>query len=297
MNAYLIREWEDRYEVNDKNGLWKPGQNKRSGPLEYIRMPAHGRSWSTGYRTLLKLAGKDAAAAFGVFTKALELAADNIPEYRGYLVDQKGVPLTADAIADMCGLPESVVSKALNILCDNKLGWLSVSGVPWDSGISAEVRGIPCHSHNHNHSQKHNQNHNHSQDTTSPADSRGELSVSAKSVFNAWNDRVKRDTTGNVRIAEARVLTDSRREHLNARLKEPFFCENWEEAMDRVFASNFCNGLNEKRWVANFDWFIKPNAVVRQMERPKNGGIMAYPDGIHVGDFDGFEDGGKQVAA
>ncbi len=64
----------------------------------------------------------------------------------------------------------------------------------------------------------------------------------------------------------ASVPTDKRRAALKARLREPFFVANWREAMERARRSAFCCGENDRGWVANIDWFLRPDTVVKIME-------------------------------
>jgi len=60
-------------------------------------------------------------------------------------------------------------------------------------------------------------------------------------------------------IGTARPLsmTDSRREHLRARWAEPAFRDGGgRAAMEKIAASSFCRGKNDRGWTATFDWFI-----------------------------------------
>lgn len=36
--------------------------------------------------------------------------------------------------------------------------------------------------------------------------------------------------------------------------------------MLRIQKSSFCQGKNDRGWVASFDWFIRPDTVVKIME-------------------------------
>jgi hypothetical protein len=61
-------------------------------------------------------------------------------------------------------------------------------------------------------------------------------------------------------------ISDKRRQHLNVRLKEEFFANNWKQAITKICQSKFCLGENSRNWVASFDWFISPDAVTKIME-------------------------------
>lgn len=62
------------------------------------------------------------------------------------------------------------------------------------------------------------------------------------------------------------VFGPSRKAHLKARFKEPFFKENWVVAISRVKSSSFCNGGGSTGWKADVDWFLRPDSVPRIME-------------------------------
>lgn len=74
-------------------------------------------------------------------------------------------------------------------------------------------------------------------------------------VWNSFPNLIKIQNVGSSRL-----------KHLQARAKDPFFVQNWEEGIKRVAESDFCTGKNERAWVATFDWFIRPDSLVRIME-------------------------------
>lgn len=67
------------------------------------------------------------------------------------------------------------------------------------------------------------------------------------------------------------IPTDKRRTALRARMKEPFFQANWKEAIRRARNSPFCCGHNKTGWVANIDWFLKPDSAVKLIEGNHDG--------------------------
>ena len=56
---------------------------------------------------------------------------------------------------------------------------------------------------------------------------------------------------------KVRDLTSSRREHLQARIKEKNFTENFDLICQKISSSEFLMGKNERKWKATFDWIIK----------------------------------------
>jgi hypothetical protein len=62
-------------------------------------------------------------------------------------------------------------------------------------------------------------------------------------------------------------LTDVRRKALKARLTDPFFRQHWRDALARLKGSAFCRGETKAgRWIANFDWFLRPGTVPKLIE-------------------------------
>lgn len=108
-------------------------------------------------------------------------------------------------------------------------------------------------------------------------------SVLIKEVFESWNQLGC--------VPKCLLVSDKIRRSLQVRLREPFFAENWKPAMQRVAASNFCQGQNERGWRASLDWFITPDVVRKIMEgkydnrpayqnpkpNPRNAGVIRGP--------------------
>jgi len=144
---YKIKHWDSLYEVSNKSRRWVPGQEKRRGPLEFVRFRCSGSAWSEGYRDFLDVAGNSAASAFGVFAKLLELSACQDAERRGMILDRRGNPADTACIARMCGFREADVVKALEILSDPRVAWVetdnsrSFPDIPGESGKERERTG------------------------------------------------------------------------------------------------------------------------------------------------------------
>lgn len=82
--------------------------------------------------------------------------------------------------------------------------------------------------------------------------------VSANIVVQEWNmcDWVK----------HVRSLGNSRRNKLNQRLKDPFWVANWREALEASQSSPFLTGENDRGWVMDMDFFLRPESVTRILE-------------------------------
>jgi len=80
--------------------------------------------------------GRDAALALGLYTKLLELSADQVADLRGAIRTRQGAPADMDDIAKATGFDLDVVKTGIAILL--QAGWLSdvsVSEIPENSGI------------------------------------------------------------------------------------------------------------------------------------------------------------------
>ncbi len=83
-------------------------------------------------------------------------------------------------------------------------------------------------------------------------------SAAIDAVVTAWNDLGEP-------FPQAR-LTQKRRKTIPARYADKFWREHWQEALERVKASSFCRGDGDKGWIANLDWFLRPDTVTRILE-------------------------------
>lgn len=153
--VYRVVRWRENYEVSEKGRPWRDGDALRRGPLEFIRLKACGRAWPESWRDLLAVAGDDAATCFGVFIKALEIAGGHDADKRGYLLGRGDVPMGAADLAQATGFSEADVSRALEVLCDPRVGWLEC--IPGGSGRFRELPelpGIPAQSINQSNKQE-----------------------------------------------------------------------------------------------------------------------------------------------
>jgi hypothetical protein len=82
---------------------------------------------------------------------------------------------------------------------------------------------------------------------------------SPQAFADAWNE----DTTPP--IARCRELTDKRRKQAVARLRERPIDE-WRHIFQRINASDFCRGQNDRGWIATFDWVLQPDTAAKVLE-------------------------------
>ena len=109
----------------------------------------------------------------------------------------------------------------------------------------------------------HNMSHQNSQ-AEAEAEAEAEESISADaSLAKASNkDQYEaiRIAFDNALLTKSRI-TAKRATQLNARLKDPWWRENWESAIARAAESEFLRGKNAHGWRADFEWFCKPDSA------------------------------------
>ena len=62
------------------------------------------------------------------------------------------------------------------------------------------------------------------------------------------------------------TITESRKKLAHARMKEPFFRENWIAGMEAIRYSPFLTGKNDRGWKADIDWFLRPDSLPKILE-------------------------------
>jgi hypothetical protein len=82
----------------------------------------------------------------------------------------------------------------------------------------------------------------------------------------------------------ARAVSGKRLAALNARAADLFWMENWRVALDRIKASPFCRGENERGWIADVDFFLRPDSVLKAVEGKYDGnGVRRGPEPTKAG--------------
>lgn len=69
-------------------------------------------------------------------------------------------------------------------------------------------------------------------------------------------------------LSKIRSVSSTRKRHLKARWKQlDFNIDTFQEAFEKVEASDFCTGKNDRGWKADFDWLIKnDNNIIKVLE-------------------------------
>jgi uncharacterized protein YdaU (DUF1376 family) len=82
-------------------------------------------------------------------------------------------------------------------------------------------------------------------------------------------------------------MTSKRRRVISVRLKDRWWHDHFAEAIERASQSKFCLGENQRGWVANLDWLIRPDTVTKIMEgsyeTAKKNPYAGFPTGSTAG--------------
>ena len=100
-------------------------------------------------------------------------------------------------------------------------------------------------------------------------------------VYDAWNDAAARSG-----LTAAAKLTPDRRSRIKSRLSDPWWRDHWRAGLAAVEESDFHRGINDRRWRANLDWFLRPNTVAKMVESENNKPMFAGK--VYKGDIDSF---------
>jgi hypothetical protein len=67
------------------------------------------------------------------------------------------------------------------------------------------------------------------------------------------------------KLSEVKKVSPSRLKKIDA-LNQTYLATEFNEACERVAASDFCCGKNDRAWIATFDWMLKPDTVAKVLE-------------------------------
>lgn len=255
MTTYRIRGWDEHYETYESRRL------KRALPWVAMSTKHDGKS----FRRVMRL--DPSGALYGAWCLIVQVAA-KCPK-RGTLADADG-PLSALDIADKTDLSVETAGRALAAFSSEKIHWLEIVDGGESAGIcgqSDESAGIPADALPTCVDAR-------LQDTTEPDRTEPDITqqdkdtmrrkrgggdaVTVQAVVDAWNNFEG--------VRHVRGIAGKRGMAIKARLSDPDWRDNWQAALERIRRSSFCKGGGDRGWVADLDWFIKPDTVTKLLE-------------------------------
>lgn len=91
-----------------------------------------------------------------------------------------------------------------------------------------------------------------------------------------YNEVAKR-----IEIPIAQKISDTRKRNLRARLKDCGGLEGWRSALEKLEASEFCQGKNDKGWKADFDFLVRESSFIKLMEGKYDGQTGRHSQSKH----------------
>lgn len=65
---------------------------------------------------------------------------------------------------------------------------------------------------------------------------------------------------------QVRSMVGKRHTALRERLKDAFWRDNWQAALEQMSETEFCRGRNDRNWIADVDFFLRPDVVAKIIE-------------------------------
>lgn len=80
-----------------------------------------------------------------------------------------------------------------------------------------------------------------------------------KNIFDLWNEHSQE-------LPKANALSDKRKKAADSRWSEKPDLKYWQQVIQKIAASSFCNGGNDRGWKADFDFLVRPDTHLKAME-------------------------------
>lgn len=101
-----------------------------------------------------------------------------------------------------------------------------------------------------------------------------------------WNEKAPA-----VGLPAWRETGKPRRTQARARLRERAMAgdDGWRDVIDKICASNFCRGQNDRKWVASPDWLLQPETATKVLEGKydnRGAGVGLDKGRVHAEDQD-----------
>lgn len=182
------------------------------------------------------------------------------------------------ALARLCGTTPKTLEKALAVLLDDPNKLVMHDGGLWNHRVQKEIEKAQKTSEiSRKKSQKRWEKRNKNNHDTMPQHCHGNAIQNQNHIEKDIPDGISKKTpaddafsvfceaVASSPIAVPRKLTADRRRKIEARLRE-HGPEVWREACQRVAASPFCRGKNDRGWRADLDFLLQPKSFNRLIE-------------------------------
>ena len=231
--VYVIDQWADLFETAD---------SRRYKSLSWIRWPVAFSS--RGYDVMLAEFGDEAPIVYGGWAALCQIAA--VAPERGTLAFGNGQPYPARYLSRQSGFPLDCFHTLLDWAV--RVGWLVATQSP-PSEQPAATDCLPSYVTERNVTKR---------DGTEPDETETEREEALPADHQAGDAIVE---AWNATMGQSARLTDKRQAMIRTRLSDPWWRDNWPEAIERAEHSQFLRGNNERGWTADLSWFLKPDSA------------------------------------
>lgn len=253
--------------------------------LDYIHVPTGVDS--AGYIELMSR-GAEGVMAYAVFLAICQWSATCRPGVRGLIARSDGRPLPIRHLAMVIRMPPEIVQQAIDVLCSDDVHWLEV--VNDSDTASCDNISQPSASHLPTISQpsatdlpvvsvqgeerrgeegKGEEGKEDGRpaaagvaDATDPPDEQSALP--ARPVSHC--PYVEIGSAFDAVFGGRSQLTDKRRKAMQARWRDSWWRDHWREALERAGPSAFLRGGNDRGWVIDLEFFLRPDTVAKILE-------------------------------
>lgn len=243
--TYRIKNWEEEYE------------NNRTRPMkEMAWIPVKNRHDGEGFLRIMN--EKDGIVIYGCWHLILQVASRCKP--RGTLIGKDGTPLNAETISMRAHWrrPQDI-QRALDFCSLPQVGWIekTCDEVREDCGQTAgKLRDARIERKKERKNGKKEDIGQNPPDSDPPP-----VSEKVQCVIDAWNFMARQ-----FGLKVVKKVTDNRRKAIAARLKDRYWRENYNDAIDRIPRIPWLLGNNKRNWKADIDYFIRPDTVAKILE-------------------------------
>lgn len=230
---------------------------------------------SSGYIALMSH-GERGILAFSVFIAICQWSATCLPKIRGECARSDGRPLNPAQIAILIRMPEHVVEDAISLLASPEVGWMQVdtayltaekpqvsTNLPPACHLSANDLPVVCHENSLKVKGKKKKVKGKREAADAVISANAEILIPEISEQVPYEHvRSEFDST----FGRSSRMTDSRRKALASRWRDQWWRDNWQAALQRASSSAFLKGANDRSWVIDLEFFLRPDSVTKILE-------------------------------
>ena len=217
------------YQIKDWETHFENNRSKAIVNTDWVPIP--NKQDGDGYTELM--ADKNGTLFLGCWIALVELASKCHP--RGTLVRSDGRPHDLPSISRITRVPEAILKQSLPKLIS--IGWIITSDT-----------ASACHQ-------------------MAPACIEGREGIEGKEgkgitpevVITKWNSLGEP-------FPKVLKLTDGRSRTIKTRLADKWWSDHWLLALDILKTLDFCKGKNDRGWVADLEFFLRPDSVPKILE-------------------------------